>query len=385
MKKKKLITALLLSIVAFCGTFCACSEEKNSAQDGVLIHGFESYAAAKNYTYEEWFGRAEINTDEAFVSEGNASLHVFPMGDFDKKEEYPYVGVNTSDKANVFYEDFSAFRAVTLDVYNPSEEQLKIGLCLQADTGAAEYVSTALQYYTLEPKQWTVCEYETTAAMKYAFDDLSSVARVMIAFTDRKQSVQEQYKDLYIDNLRGIAGKTGDYSVRRSADGEFLSFEKADDKNVFDYFWLSKYACYMTDAEICPDVRYASSGSNSLKLTLRPSFVDYSATNDSAYVGVSMGADVLAGVFDGCNAFSFDVYNDCDTAQTVKVRYYLATYEEIFFTLPPKSIVTCVVKDEKLSAVSRISVKFADEYIMNNGGKDKVFYLDRFCAYKENV
>ena len=372
-------------IFALSNIFCACSQEKKE-YEGTLIHGFETYEAARKYTYEEWFGKAQVNFDRAYVSEGNASLKVQPTGDFDKKEEYPYFGVNTSDKENVFFSDFSSFSSITLDIFNPNGKAMKIGVCLQAETGAAQAASTPLTYFTASEGVWTRCEYFLTPAMKYAFDNLNSVTRVMVAFTDKKQFAGEENYSLYIDNLRGIAEETeNSYEVARSADGVFLNFESPDDKNALDYFWVSKFACFMADSESNVDRRYVYGGNGSLKLTIRNSFVDYSKTNDDAYVGVALTQKILKTALKGADTFSFVVFNDCDTAQTVKVRYYLTAYEDRYYTLPPKEFTMCSVYDENLSGATKITIKFSDEYIESNGGKSKVFYLDEFKALKSKA
>lgn len=368
----KKITSFIISALALSCVVLPCGCQNQTEEAGVLWHGFNSYEAARDYTYEEWFGKVEVNTDKKYVTEGDASLKVYPMADFDKPTEYPYVSVNTMGK-DVLTSDFSGYSSISLDVYNPNETSVGIALCLHVNADVV--TSTRLQHYTLAAESWTRVEYSLdSGAVKYVGAQLKDVACVTVAFKDKRTSLEDSYKPLYLDNLRAYTGETKTFDVSVNTDGVFLGFEDDAQADVFDYLWSTKYSCYMMDGNINVDRRFVTQGEKSLKLTLRPDFLD-----SRNYLGVKLYKSVLEKVFQGKTSFSFDVINACQTEQTMTVEYKVGnvtTKENV--RLAAGERYTHTVTADNLSSVTQLSITFPTEFTMSNAGENKVFYLDAF-------
>ena len=373
-------TALLLSVLAIMSSVFSTACDNKTEESGMLIHGFNSYEAACDYTYEEWFGRAEINTDKAYVTEGEGSLKVYPMADFDKPTEYPYIGVNAMGK-DVETRDFSAFEKISLDVYNPNEVAVEVGICLQVN--AVELVSTRLQSYKIPPKTWITIYYSLkNGAAKYAFNELKDVASVMIAFKDKRTSLTDEYKPVYVDNLRGYIGETSKTSVEVNEKGVFLDFENSMETDLFDYLFTTKYSCYMADGAVNMDKRFVSSGDKSFQVTLRPDFLDY-----RDYVGVKLYEPLLSPIVAGKKTLTFDVFNACATDQTLNIEWKIGNVTSKSgdkgnnipaCTVPANGWTTYMIQADNLNALKKLIIEFPTEFTQSNVGQNKVFYLDNF-------
>ena len=370
---KKINLILIMLLLSLLLVSCDESDDKNDN----LIHGFESYEAARDYTYEGWFGKVDINFDEKYISEGNASFKVYPMGNYiDMPTNYPFVKINSFGK-DVLTSDYSEFKSILLDVYNPNDKDLTIGINLEimADTITA----TDIQYYTIKANSWNICEYDiSNGGVKYAFNQLSDVYSVAITFCDIRENLESLGYPVYLDNLRGVKGETAAINLKKDSNGTFLSFENEYEKDLLDYFFMEKYATYMFDASINVDKRYVTYGDRSLKMSLRPDFMTYSNN-----LGITLYQQVFSKCLKDGNTLSIDVYNDCITVQTItltcKVGNVTTTVTE---KLQPKTMTTVSIVVDDISLVTKIMVQFPTEYAVSNHNQAKVFYLDNFRITK---
>lgn len=373
MKRIKLILlVLLLSLVMI-----SCGEEKVKTSEN-LIHGFNSYEAARDYTYEGWFGKAEMNFDKQYISEGEASLKVYPLGNYvDMPTNYPFVGINAFGK-DVFIRDFSGFKSILLDIYNPNDIDVVIGINLETMSDVIS--ATDIEYYTLKAKSWNTCEYDfSNGGAKYAFNGLKDIYSVLITFANIRDDFSTDGYPLYLDNLRGVKGDTPKVSVQKDADGTFLDFENEYEKDLLDYFYTEKYATYMFDGSINVDKRYVSKGDRSLKMELRPDFM----TSNNIF-GITLYQNTFTSCWTDGNVLSLDVYNDCVTTQTITVICKVGNVNtEVKILLQPKQMTTVSVKVEDISRVTKVLVQFNTEYTETNFNQSKIFYLDNFRISKD--
>ena len=366
-KIKIILLILLLSLV-----MVSCEDTENKGSD-ILIHGFNSYEAARDYTFEGWFGKADMNYDKKYISEGNASFKVYPMGNFiDMPTNYPFVGINSNGK-EVLTSDFSGFKSVLLDVYNPNDKDLTIGINLEVMSDVIS--ATDIQYYTLKANSWNICEYDiSSGGAKYAFNQLKDVYSVLITFCNIRENLESEGYPLYLDNLRGVVGNTKSVDLKKDDNGTFLSFENEYEKDLLDYFYTEKYATYMFDASINVDKRYVTNGDRSLKMSLRPDFMSYSET-----LGITLYQQVFKSCLKDGNTLSIDVYNDCDTEQSIEITCYVGNVStQVTKILKPKTMTTVSILVDDISKVTKILIQFPTEYAESNHNKTKVFYLDNF-------
>ena len=200
-----------------------------------LLLGFDSY---KNFTgariaIGNSLGRMELNKDAAYITQGAASLKVMPQGDYSKSGAYPYLKLDFLD-STCATNNFSNFKSISFDVYNPQSEALQIKVGLVVGTDPNSYLSTIKETLTLQPEGWTECVYDLSVMAGYAFYDLANVRYMTFEFMQYKQSKTDVPNTLYLDNLRGNAYPEGEGvspAVYDFNDG--LDFEKRGDEYLF--------------------------------------------------------------------------------------------------------------------------------------------------------
>lgn len=170
-----------------------------------LILGFESYAqvtGAKIAT-GNMIGRMAINTDPSYITQGKGSFMVSAQGDYGVQGKDPYFTLDLLD-TTCATNDFSGFKSITFDVYNPQAETLhiKVGLVLGSDSD--NYLTTIKQSLTVNPSGWTTCTYDLTVMAGCGFYDLANVRYMTFAFGEHKGSKEDTPNTLYIDNLMGV-------------------------------------------------------------------------------------------------------------------------------------------------------------------------------------
>lgn len=170
-----------------------------------LILGFDSYAeiTGAKFAVSNDIGRMEVNTDSSYITQGKGSLKVYPQGDYSISGKDPYFKIDLLD-TTCKISDFSNYKSIAFDVYNPQNETLhmKVGLVLGSDPNS--YLTTIKQTVTLNPNGWTTCNYDLTVMAGCGFYDLANVRYMTFAFAEHKQSKEDTPNVLYIDNLKGV-------------------------------------------------------------------------------------------------------------------------------------------------------------------------------------
>ena len=189
---KKALFGLILTVFCF-GLLGGCSpEEEVTSTEQELLFGFENYEQVQSFKiWGDKFGRAEVNTNDEFITEGNGSLHVLPDGNYDSINGYPYFLMNVASEHFTTL-DFSDYSAIIMDVYNDSEEDTSIHVRLGVigDTGSIE--DTAMVRYELPAKEWTKVVYDfSDGSIKYNFNDLEIVDEIYVQFDDYRAYKQE--------------------------------------------------------------------------------------------------------------------------------------------------------------------------------------------------
>ena len=176
-----------------------------------LILGFDSYkqVTGARIAIGNQLGRMEINTDAKYITQGTGSLKVCPQGDYSVPRNEPYFKLdlwNTTCKTD----DFSNFKSITFDVYNPQNEKLHINVGLVLGDDPNSYLTTIKQNLTVNPSGWTTCSYDLTIMAGCGFYDLSAVRYMTFSFAETKQSKEDVPNVLYLDNLMGVPYDAGE-------------------------------------------------------------------------------------------------------------------------------------------------------------------------------
>ena len=220
-----------------------------------LILGFESYAqvtGAKIAT-GNMIGKMAINTDPSYITQGKGSFMVCTQGDYGVQGKDPYFTLDMLD-TTCATSDFSGYKSITFDVYNPQAETLhiKVGLVLGSDPD--NYLATIKQTLTVDPSGWTTCNYDLTVMAGCGFYDLANVRYMTFAFAEHKQSKEDTPNTLYIDNLMGVP-----YDENESVPPIDFGYETGLDFETYGHEYLFTGQSKVQDATV-DRVRYYAVG-----------------------------------------------------------------------------------------------------------------------------
>ena len=176
-----------------------------------LILGFESYeeVTGAKIAVGNQLGRMEINTDSRYVKQGKASLKVCPQGDYSIPGAEPYFKLDLLN-STCRTDDFSEYKQIAFNVYNPQNETLHINVGLVLGKEYGSYLTTIKQTLNVYPNGWTTCAYDLSVMAGCGFYDLANVRYITFAFAEYKQSKEDTPNVLYIDNLMGIPYAAGE-------------------------------------------------------------------------------------------------------------------------------------------------------------------------------
>lgn len=362
---------LFTAALSACLIFAACNDDKPDPQGATetLIHSFESWEEARDYTYEGWFGKVETNTDPAYITEGKGSLKVYPYGDLDKDTSYPFISVNT-DGLNVATNNFSSFKVISLDVFNPNDVPVKVRLSLYVT--AQSVAMTVPRDYTLPAGEWSRLDYDLSdGGMRYAFDSLDQVNSVCIQFLN-KRTKEEEVKPLYLDNLRGVNGECATYVPS----SETFGFEQEGDVNALSYYNSEDYPFFSFVGEWNSDPKYVREGTHSLKLTLVQSSVDY-----NNYASVIFNQTMIRQIaFE--HGLTFDIYSECEAMSTMEVIYSVGSTAPVTVTQKLGKGWNTFKMVNDISNATTLQIRFPNEFKESNYNLPKVYYIDNI---RENV
>ena len=230
---------LLLLVLALCiSSLNGCKEEQQIVEQpetSVLLMGFESYeeVVGSKIAVGNMLGRMEINTDEAYITQGSGSLKVRPQGFYNQPEYHPYFKLDFLNTACTTC-DFSKFKNVSVDVYNPQSKELKISINFFTGKSDGNFISTMEQTFTLKPNGWTTCAYDLSVMGGFTIYDFTSVRYMTVKFLDHKQSRDDAMNELYFDNLQGTLFAEGEGPIITEFDfRKGLDFETAGTELVF--------------------------------------------------------------------------------------------------------------------------------------------------------
>lgn len=372
---------LLFSIILLfvCGT-CGCQDNKTSIKsvkgnDCEVLNGFNSYNEIKAKYFGNHFGKAEVNTDKNYISEGNGSLHVLIQGDYASKNSYPFVRYDLQSEA-FGNSDFSNYSNITLDVYNATDKDLLFNFWFVALIDSVG-LDTPIKSYQIKANQWNTLNYDLSdGSIKKKFGNLKSISELVIQFPNYKQSEDEQCNSIYIDNFCGVKGDCHEYNPNR-ADNEILFFESSGDCNLFEsnlYFRKGYYNPRITQNF---NKKYISQGSASMRIDF--DVVEYSedligADYYSPYV--KFNVNDIAKLNKSITGIALDVFNGNYSAERFTIQYVIEgrTYSKEY-GIGGNEKLTVNINHELIAKISEIS--FVHIPVKNyDNSYLKTFYLD---------
>ncbi len=209
MKKNRLLwISLLLSSLISCFAASGCIKQDEQAQSGgenqTVLADFEEWAPDfQLLRLREEFGAIDVNTDATFVKSGKQSAKLYVMGWDAGTDPYFYIPT-TSDFFNFDYSDFNSVESVSAWIYNPSQEEVKIGVGLVMDmTNLTKEDLARQEYFTLK-NGWNEIVYRPNMSYiisSFGFDVYEGVKGVYFLFEKTGAMTKEDAPTYYVDDV----------------------------------------------------------------------------------------------------------------------------------------------------------------------------------------
>lgn len=385
MKIKKILAFVLSSFLVLGACACANDGENENKTNSniVLINGFENVAEMDTLTNYGVLGKVSLNKDSAFVKSGKASAKVTVTAD-PYKTAAPYLlQAFNLQKREENHTDFSNAAFVTMQVYNPQSETMRIGVQL-----AYQQTSSMQEYYELAPNAWTQIKYNVTREYipKVAsLNNIPYVSGVRLNFERPDEDTTFYVDDLYLYKT------TTPYVdvVMRLNKNEICSFDAGWQVAMTT---LEKGSLDILMPSVALETELTSTGSGcSMKIMAPAGLADYTVTE--RWPGISLNVEMLKLVnwasYPATAKLCFDVYapvvNGVDevwlSAYSDGARYFSGPAEKvapgrwttISYTVAEMNATWEYTEERNFATTSYLSLRWGE-----HPGNDRILYLDNF-------
>ena len=212
MKTKYILLAGLLTL-SCAACFAGCAKEETPDPDAalkedVLVNGFENWTPDLQTAliYND-FGKVSLNTDKKFITQGERSARLDPLGGKYVSSSAPIVMFSLkSDTYGFDYSDLSYAEYVTFDMYNDQNEDKTVYAGFASDISGVTSISrVGEKSFTLRPG-WNKCELPVEASLIAIAGNLTQVRGIYFRFESAgSANVVEEGENrtprYYLDNL----------------------------------------------------------------------------------------------------------------------------------------------------------------------------------------
>ncbi len=361
------------------------TEPPETNETAMQLLGFESYeeVTGTKIAVGNMLGEMEINTDKAYITQGDASMKVAVQGDYSKPNQHPYFKLDFLNTTCATC-DFTEFKSISVDVYNATDAELHIKLNLNVGQQDGNNISTSKTQYTLAPNVWTTCTYDLSLMAGFPIYDFSSVRYMTVEFMEHKQNREDVPNALYFDNLVGNYWAEGEEPETITYDFyEGIDFETAGKELAF--YGQGQ----VQDAEI-ERIAYADAGvtapANGGSYALKVSHT----SNCWPCFRVDFGKTLTAGT-----TITFDVYGNYDYEAAADVNKYVklelsADSKKIAKTADPNQVVWTLVETWKGALITLTADSDHVDFFYNvadgqHGEVPSWILLDNFKAKEPEV
>lgn len=213
MKKKYCVLACLLSLVCCAAGFAGCGGEPAPDPDAalkedVMVNGFEDWTPdLQTALIFNDFGKVSLNTDKTYVTQGERSARLDPLGGAYVSSSAPIVMFSLkSDTYGFDYADLSYADYLSFDIYNAQSEDKTIYAGFAGEVTSVTSISrVGEKEFVLKPG-WNTCQLEVEAALISIMGDLTEVPGIYFRFesagsanvVDEGENKTPRY---YLDNM----------------------------------------------------------------------------------------------------------------------------------------------------------------------------------------
>lgn len=219
---KTLILSILFSVCTLLTTAGASMPAVIADGEAIskykAINGFECIQDVMDCDYLNQFGRAEFNTDEDFITEGEGSVKLTSYGSFFAGTAVPIMNIRLNGNGVL---DLSRLKNIQFDIFNQTGEDSFIEVALTIGKVTSNYEKVQLK----TGKNSIELPYNAKG-MSGGFDMTQGKA-ISIKFPRAKSKATAENNVFYLDNIGiGMTLKAPAPYEMTFDDGEFCSFEK---------------------------------------------------------------------------------------------------------------------------------------------------------------
>ena len=402
MKTKKWLSLLLTAVLsgtalAACGTQgtsesggdSSSASGEVSTPNAVVLYDFEDYATdVEPLVLLNYFGKADRNSDKAYVHGGEYSLRMVPEGCPSENSALAPTLKFPLDlqKKGVDAADVSQTTRISAQIYNAADEEVTMQTQLQffgGDTANA-------QSHTLAPGWNTVLISVDAQSLGLSYG-IFACKGLLFAF-----GLSEEAPTLYMDDIILYRTETPYTPMEITLDEyEICSFDKLYQQYVIVPY--NRFENYIPEVSLNTDVAYARNG-RSLRVMMPGNDGSFQTGNSSSYsyTGFSLSAGFMEEVHmeqypeeddEYTYNFSFWVYNAGSSQQRLFIHFYNAdgdVYKSVTDIYVPAGEweEVSIPLSELTAGTSNTSYRNSGEiYInweINTLLEDRVMYYDEF-------
>ena len=156
-------TVMCLGISTFTVPTATTRAEDSVDPTYAVVNDFETAEDLYELSWYGPFGKARINTDARYVSNGKASAKLNPIGDYKAGTAPTYIKIHLDRHKS---HDASRLTSVSFDVFNASTADQKVSCALAIDKTNTKYVD-----FTIKKDE------KTTITLEYDLIAMSAAAR----------------------------------------------------------------------------------------------------------------------------------------------------------------------------------------------------------------
>lgn len=263
---KKFIGFALFFSLLFSVAACGGNAEKTSENNGVeqttlvdaqLIGGFNGYDEIRTIIFSPYFGRARINKEKNFITEGDSSLKL-TVYNYNREESLKIV---TGTKYNTLT-DYTNVCALTMDFFNDSDEDKNVYINFGTRLSGYTRATYPKKSFVLKPG-YNLVIYEIDRAFSRGNTYVDKVEYIGVEFDLNND---EPY-DIYLDNLVAhFDDSPVEISRKEYAENEVLFF---DDTAWPTFVSTTADMCHPSEVAIispCRNPRYIKEGKGSMQI-----------------------------------------------------------------------------------------------------------------------
>ena len=311
----KKVVSFLLGLITAC-SFAGCSNlftdepTQENEQAGRLVCGFSCVDEIRMFEFSNFYnGKVEVNTDKAYVTEGETSAKFT----FNGIQSYiPQISI-WSDSKFFGGKDFEKAQALTLDVFNPTQKSVNLSMSFTTSKAGdrKEFKKYTEKKFEIKPGKNTL-SYVIDRTVAASVCDMKNVEYITMKF----QEIGEKYS-IYVDNLR--MHETDEAvvpMVKEYQENELLLFNDSADRFFVDTTtWMSSSST-LPSLSICRNPAYISEGSGSLMVLFSDSAGWGSGETPCFFIS---GEPMERIDFSEYSKISFTLFSNCGAYVSVRI------------------------------------------------------------------